>query len=88
MTQKTAHARLGLFAQQPRSEFAQSQFAAILRDFRLKLGWTQGQAAEWLGMSPRAYEYWECGLLHRVPNRVSQAGAWYLLTQACEKAKV
>ena len=88
MTQKTDHARLSSPDQQPLPEAPQTPFAAVLRAFRARLGWTQGQAAEWLGMSPRAYEYWECGLPHRVPNRVSQAGAWYLLTQACRKAKV
>jgi DNA-binding transcriptional regulator YiaG len=86
--QKTDDACLSLPVQASPTEAPQTPFAAVLRAFRVRLGWTQGQAAEWLGMSPRAYEYWECGLPHRVPNRVSQAGAWYLLTQACKKSKV
>lgn len=86
MTQKTDQARLEA-TKQPDTPTAASgsPFSATLRDFRAKLGWTQGQTAQWLGMSPRAYEYWESSDPKRVPNRVSQAGAYYLLTLACKK---
>ena len=86
MTQKTDQARLSSTNQPaPLPAAPPMPFSATLRDFRARLGWTQGQAAEWLGMSPRAYEYWESSDPKRVPNRVSQAGAYYLLTLALKK---
>ena len=68
-------------------EAPEMPFPAILRAFRARLGWTQGQAAEWLGISPRALEYWESGDPARVPSRVCQAGAWYLFQQALKRRR-
>ena len=68
-------------------EASEMLFPAVLRAFRARLGWTQGQAAEWLGISPRALEYWESGDPARVPSRVCQAGAWYLFNQALKRRR-
>ena len=67
------------------TEASPDAFACVLRRFRAELGWTQGVAASYLGISPRAYEYWESGRPERVPNRVCQAGAYYLLSHAAGK---
>jgi DNA-binding XRE family transcriptional regulator len=39
---------------------------AELKAWRQRLGWTQAEAAAWLGVAKRSYENWECG--HRNPG--------------------
>jgi len=69
------------------TEPQESAFALSLRAFRAQLGWSQGVAAAYLGIAPRTLEYWESGRPERVPSRVCQAGAFYLLTHACKGGK-
>ena len=69
------------------TEPQESAFALSLRAFRAQLGWSQGVTAAYLGIAPRTLEYWESGKPERVPSRVCQAGAFYLLTHACKGGK-
>lgn len=48
--------------------------------WRHAIGWTQREAAEWLGVSLRSYEGWEAGALQRHPQAMRR------LMQAAQKS--
>lgn len=50
----------------PQAELQMPVTEADLKQWRKKMGWTQKDAANWLGVSFRSYESWECS--HRNPQ--------------------
>lgn len=48
------------------AQMASPLSAKELKEWRAILGWTQGRAADWLGVKKRSYENWESA--HRNPQ--------------------